>query len=338
MKTQPKIHSLVRAVDAFLARERIEGRPILAAVSGGPDSLALLRALHITCPSDTPVFAAHLNHQLRGEESDADQAFVEDFCKTHGLTLYLHSADVREQAAASGANLEATARRVRYGWLAEVAELVGAGWIATGHSADDQAETVLHHLFRGTGLRGLRGTAARRPIGPGIDLVRPLLKVTRAEITDFLQSEQLVAREDSTNQSLRYTRNRIRHELIPYLQGYFNGEIVAVLSRLAEQAEAWFQAEEESARRLLEEAEKPRAGTVVVLDAARLAAASRNQVRELFHFLWEREAWSLGDMTFAHWDRLADLIFNDHQPNHTLDLPARLRAERRDSILLIRNL
>src|ERR1700722_13538830 len=135
------------------------GRGVVAAVSGGADSVALLHALIAVrdLASPFPVILAHLNHQLRGVESDADEAFVAGL---HGSlasggapTLMLRTGriDVAAQARAAGANLEATARRVRYRWLAEVAREVGARWVATGHTVDDQAETVLHRLLRGAG-------------------------------------------------------------------------------------------------------------------------------------------------------------------------------------------
>ncbi len=127
------------------------------AVSGGADSVALLCALR-ACGA--AVVVAHVNHRLRGEESDGDETFVRELCAALGAECYVRSADVA--ALASGSNLESTARRVRYEFFAEVAHAIGAAWAATAHTADDQAETVLHRLIRGTGLQGLRGIAAER--------------------------------------------------------------------------------------------------------------------------------------------------------------------------------
>src|SRR5207253_1725384 len=127
------------------------------------------------------------NHQLRGPESDADEAFVADLhrrlaTEKSNLALCCHRIDVATAAQAGGENLEATARRIRYQWLAQVARQHGISWIATGHTADDQAETVLHRLLRGTGLQGLRGIAPRRELEPGINLVRPMLSIRRTEV------------------------------------------------------------------------------------------------------------------------------------------------------------
>ncbi len=140
------------AVREFLTAHRVEGAGVVA-VSGGPDSVALLRALAEVGAG--PLTVAHVNHQLRGAESDADEAFVQELAV--GLGLPFVSTRI---AIPAEENLEGAARRLRYDWLNEIA--AGANWIATGHTADDQAETVLHRLIRGTGLQGLRGIAANK--------------------------------------------------------------------------------------------------------------------------------------------------------------------------------
>src|SRR5436189_3233901 len=131
--------------------------------------------------------------------------------------MHCQRIDVRSQARRERANLEAVGRRVRYDFLASVARETGAAWVATGHTADDQAETVLHRLLRGTGLKGLAGIPARRALAPGVDVVRPLLKVRRAEVLAFLQETGQRFRQDTSNVDPRFTRNRIRHELLPSL-------------------------------------------------------------------------------------------------------------------------
>src|SRR5207244_6544441 len=135
-----------------------------------------------------------------------------------------------------------------YDWLTVVAQETGAAWIATGHTADDQAETVLHHILRGTGLSGLRGIALRRPLTHGTDLIRPLLRVTRAQVLDYLSAEGQPYCEDQSNSDLDYTRNRLRHELLPHLAEHYNSAVRSVLARLAEQAEEVYAELEERAR------------------------------------------------------------------------------------------
>jgi tRNA(Ile)-lysidine synthase len=306
----------------------------VVAVSGGPDSVALLRALLLLRPG-APLTVAHLNHCLRGADSDADQAFVTALHArriAEGATLgwRCERIDVAALARERGENLEAVARQVRYGWLAQVARDAGATWVATGHTADDQAETVLHRLLRGTGLKGLCGIRARRELAPGVEVVRPLLHVTRAEVVTFLSALGQDFREDATNADLRYTRNRIRHELLPHLVERYNPAVVAVLCRLAEQA-AEFQAHEESAARaLLADAELPRAGPMLVLDANRLADAPRHRVREVFRLVWEREGWPEGGLGFEDWDRAAAVALGEVT---AVDLPEGVHVRRRGRVV-----
>jgi tRNA(Ile)-lysidine synthase len=310
----------------------------VAAVSGGPDSVALLRAL-VAVRGDHaagPLVVAHLNHQLRGPESDADEAFV---CTLHaelaaggapGLELRCHRVDVAALAAAEGANVEAVARRVRYDWLAQTAAEAGVPWVATGHTADDQAETVLHRLLRGTGLRGLRGIAAQRPLRPGVELLRPLLRITRAEVLAYLNVAQQPYRQDSSNLDLDYTRNRIRHKLLPHLAERYNPGIVEILGRLAEQAEEAYREIESQAAALLAAAELPRAGPLLIFDRARLAESPRPLVREALRLAWEREGWPQSAMTFDHWDRLAAVACGE---SGAVDLPGGIRARYRGRVV-----
>ena len=313
-------------------------RGVVAAVSGGADSVALLHALLAMRDPAVPfrVTIAHLNHQLRGAESDADEAFTADLharltaAGVPALGLRLHRIDVGATARAAGANLEATARRVRYEWLTDIAREAGARWVATGHTADDQAETVLHRLLRGTGLQGLRGIAARRELAPGVGLVRPLLQTTRAEIVAYLNQRGQPFREDSTNRDPAYTRNRIRTELLPHLAAQYNPAVSLVLARLAEQAEEMYRDEEEAADGLLAAAQLPRAGMMLVFDRPRLAAAPRRLTRTALRLAWTREGWPLDPMTYDAWDRLADLVYGD---GTACDFPGRIRGRGRGRVL-----
>jgi tRNA(Ile)-lysidine synthase len=334
------VADLVQRVRARVQSLEEYGRGVVAAVSGGADSIALLHALiagrDLTSPF--PVILAHLNHQLRGVESDADEAFTAELYHrltaeaAPALTLRLGRIDVAAEARAAGANLEATARRVRYRWLAEVAREAGARWVATGHTADDQAETVLHRLLRGTGLQGLRGIAVQRELEPGVSVVRPLLQTTRSEIIAYLCQLHQPFREESTNRDPAYTRNRIRLELLPYLAERYNPAVATALARLAEQADEVFQEEEAAAVSLLSAAELPRAGTMLVFDQARLAAAPRRLTRAALRFAWAREAWPLDAMNYDAWDRLAGLV---HEEAGGLDLPGSVHARLRGQVLQV---
>jgi tRNA(Ile)-lysidine synthase len=306
------------------------------AVSGGPDSVALLRALLALRPPQTGsrLIVAHLNHRLRGEESDADAFFVrelhERLARTYPrLELRCEAISVAESAQVEHGNLEAVARRLRYDWLANVALEACARWLATGHTVDDQAETVLHRLLRGAGLQGLRGIAARRPLMPNVALLRPLLGVTRAEVLAYLDDEGQDYRKDSSNQDLRFTRNRLRHELLPQLARY-NPAIAAVLCRLAEQADEAYRAVAAQAQALFAEAERPRAGALLIFDRERLAAAPRRLVREMFRLAWAREGWPTGRMSFAAWERLAEV---GQGKTAGVDLPGGVHARCLDRVV-----
>jgi tRNA(Ile)-lysidine synthase len=281
----------------------LEPGPGVVAVSGGADSVALLRALAESSRGSS-VTVAHLNHQLRGPDSDADAAFVSRLCPT--LPHCLQSLSVADVAAAAGDNLEAVARRLRYEFLARVARQSGATWVATAHTRDDQAETVLHRLIRGSGLRGLRGIAESRELVPGIRLIRPMLTLSRDDVIAYLREIDQPWREDATNRDTRFTRNRIRHELLPLLRS-FNPAIVETLGRTAEQADEIYTQIEEEVAALLLQAESARAARVVILDHGRLQNAPSHLVRELLHRIWGREGWPRGGMTLAHWERAADV-------------------------------
>lgn len=310
---------------------------IVVAVSGGPDSVALLRALLAVRSSATRLVVAHLNHRLRGSESDADEEFVhqlhESLLAVHShLALRCEASDVAAMAQARGDNLESTARQVRYHWLAPVAVETGCRFVATGHTADDQAETVLHRLLRGTGLTGLRGIAARRPLTEHVEVIRPLLHVSRAEVLAYLDELKQPYRLDSSNENLDLTRNRIRHELLPLLARDYNPAIARLLTQLAEQADEAVRIVAGAAQQLLTAAELPRAGPLLIFDRQRLMQAPRHLVREALRLAWLREDWPQAAMNFAAWERLAELVYTA-QP--ALDLPGGLQARCRGRVVQV---
>ncbi len=300
----------------------------IMAVSGGADSVALARIL-VTLQARGyfgKLVLGHVNHQLRGADSDADEAFVRELARQLAVTVRCHKIDVQ----AEGGNLESVARRLRYQWLTQLALEEGAGWVATGHTADDQAETVLHHLLRGTGLPGLGGIPFRRELAPGLVVVRPLLKITRGEILAFLQAENLSFREDASNRDVHFTRNRLRHELLPYLAQHFNPAITAVLGRLAEQAQAVQEIIQEEALKLLGQAELPRAGSLLIFELQPLAQAPRHLLREMFRQVWRRQGWPEDAIGFDGWERLAAVATGAET---ACDLPQGVKAQRIGRVL-----
>jgi tRNA(Ile)-lysidine synthase len=217
------------------------GERVGVAVSGGADSVALLRLLlELRERLGIVLSIVHFNHKLRGKASDADEAFVAKLAEKFGLTLHLGRADVAGKARREKANLEEAARKARYGFFAKLVEQGIVDRVATAHTIDDQAETVLAHILRGTGLAGL---AAIYPVTQ--HAVRPLLGVRRAELRPYLRSKKQSWREDATNLDTTRLRARIRKKLLPFLEKQFQRSVVEHLAALAEHAreeEALFQA------------------------------------------------------------------------------------------------
>jgi tRNA(Ile)-lysidine synthase len=210
-------------------------------------------------------------------------------------------------AHAEHENLEAVARRERYAWFTQLAHEHQAAWIATGHTADDQAETVLFRLLRGSGVLGLGGMTECRKLDDRVALARPLLAVRRQALLDYLQSGKIPYHVDSSNRNLRFTRNRLRLELLPRLENDYNPAIVDVLCRLGEQAAELHADVSDQALQLQKDAELPRAGDILVFSTDRLQQASKNLVREMYRLVWQRENWPMGDMDFQKWKRVAEI-------------------------------
>ncbi|MEK7235071.1 MAG: tRNA lysidine(34) synthetase TilS, partial [Nitrospirota bacterium] len=188
------------------------GQHLLVAVSGGPDSIALLSLLHRLAQSwRLPLTVVHCNYGLRGAESDGDESFVLAFCQERHLALVVHRPTLVKRRQRS--SLQATARDARYGFMKQLAHEVGADAIAVGHTANDQAETVLMWMLRGAGMTGLAGM----PYAREDRIIRPLLASTREEVLAYLDHEGLTYRRDSSNEKPLYHRNRIRQELLPVI-------------------------------------------------------------------------------------------------------------------------
>ncbi|MFZ1946114.1 MAG: tRNA lysidine(34) synthetase TilS [bacterium] len=224
---------LLRTVRATIEKHNMlsGGERVLIAVSGGPDSVALLHALvSLKATYRLDLHLAHLEHGLRGEAALADMEFVQALGRDLGLSVTARRVDVAELASKSSLPVEAVARKLRYAFLEEVAGDIGAAKIATGHNANDQAETLLLNLIRGSGISGLRG------IRPAIEgkIVRPLIEAKREEILAYLTERGLDYRTDLTNADEVYDRNRVRMSLVPLLEKDFNPRIVDSLVRTAE--------------------------------------------------------------------------------------------------------
>lgn len=232
-RTLKKIHDWIK--DHQLIHR---GDHVVVACSGGADSLALLDML-VKLQKEMHFFVsvAHFDHCLRGFESQKDAEFVSDYCQQRALPFYLGRADVAEERKRRGGSIEAIARELRYAFLQQLAARIGAARIATGHHRDDQAETVLLNLLRGSGGRGLGGIRTLQG-----NLIRPLLCLSRHEIELYCDAKGLAPRNDGSNSNIDFFRNRIRHELVPFLVKEYNPAIVETLCRTADilQAEHQF--------------------------------------------------------------------------------------------------
>lgn len=244
------------------------GSTILCALSGGRDSMALLHALSsLREPLGFSLSAAHFNHMLRGAESERDAAFVAAYCHEKEIPLHLGAGDVRAEAERQGRGIEETARSLRYAFLEEVAERQGASRIATAHHADDNLETLLLHLVRGTGLRGLCGIPPVRD-----KIIRPLLTTPRASIEDYVRVNEIPFVEDSSNEDKSFARNRLRHEVLPILRD-LNPSVSqssAAAIRTLREDEAFLEAQAAALFRLARRAEDG-----MVIEASVLSGAPR---------------------------------------------------------------
>lgn len=205
------------------------GERVLVGISGGPDSVALLHVLkQIEKDMGIEIYAAHVHHGIRGTVADQDAEFVAQLCQQWNVPLFVERVDVPRLADEGGLTLEEAGRIVRYRFFDEVLQDIRGHKVALGHNRDDQAETILHRILRGTGMQGLQGI---KPVRQN-KFIRPLIEVSRAEIEEYCHQNGLEFRVDVTNRDVAYTRNRIRHELIPYIKQHFNPNIVDALVRM----------------------------------------------------------------------------------------------------------
>lgn len=277
--------------------------PGLAAVSGGPDSVALFR---IMTSLGVPFTVAHVNHKLRGDESDGDEAFVRELAESQNVPFRSRTLPISE-----GDSIEATARKLRYDWFDELALELNCGWVATAHSADDQVETVLHRIIRGTGLTGISGIHGVRNLGPNVNLIRPLLFNRRSELLEYLTKMDQPYRDDSSNRDSRFTRNKIRNEVLPMLRTV-NPKVDEALLRLSQQASEYQGFISTEVIKLVDIVVLPSAGSDHILDGEQLQSLDPLLVREFFRRFWQEQSWPLGEMNDLHWNRLSFLESGDY--------------------------
>jgi tRNA(Ile)-lysidine synthase len=284
----------------------------VVAVSGGGDSVALLRVLHqLAQEACLRLSVAHLDHGVREEAARADAAFVVELAESLGLPC-----DLGRWQPARATHFESDARRARYAWLLEVARSRGASAVAVAHTSDDQAETILHRIVRGTGLRGLAGMPQRRLLSsdPDISLVRPLLDVSRGELRDYLAALAQPFREDQSNSDVARTRARIRHDLLPKLAAEYNPRVADALVRLGALADAMQRSLESTLDELERAAVITRTPDCVVLKQGYLGSVPRFLRTEVLRRVWRRAGWPEQGMSAQRWSRLAASVRTESIP------------------------
>jgi tRNA(Ile)-lysidine synthase len=341
------VHQTVAKVWRFIQQERMlsPSDKVILGVSGGADSTVMLhifRALTTKLWPAGSIVVAHLNHNLRGKESDGDKEFVGELCAGLNVECVIESADVREIADNSKENLEAAARRLRYEFFHRVAIQHGATKVATAHTVNDQAETFLLRLIRGSGGAGLGGIAPVRLLmqqndrdQTSVPLIRPLLGITRDEIISYCEDNHLDYRTDSSNFSLDYSRNKVRHEILPQL-ALLNPQVISVLSESANRLrtdEAFLQSQ---AVELLNAELKrdPKNGSLMISVKALLETPSSLRVRMIREMV-RRARGDLFQITARHLASI-DSLLKQGKSGKTVRAPG-LRVERQFDTLVFIN-
>jgi tRNA(Ile)-lysidine synthase len=331
-------HAILSHVEAAFPPLSWSEVNVVVALSGGADSVALLRAM--VCLKQKVggagrLYAAHVDHGLRGEASTEDAQWCAALGKQLNVPVEILRADVASRANQDGDGLEAAARDERYRLLTDICHRWGARYLTTAHHRDDQAETVLFRLLRGSGLRGLGGMQSSRPLAAGLTLVRPLLSCSKELVLEYLDSLGQGFRTDASNADEQLTRNRLRHELLPRLRADYNPRVDDALLRLAEHARDWQTALEEVAEQLLGDCSlaMPSEGGFL-LQCEPLATAPRVLASEALRLAWRRARLPEQAMRYQHWQQLVELACASSAAP-PLNLPGALIASKHEARLSI---
>lgn len=318
---------LVRKVyDTIKKSEMIcQGDSVIVGVSGGADSVCLLSVLkNLQMSMDLKLTAVHIHHGLRGEAADRDRDFVIQLCQTLHVPCECFQTDIREMAQAQHLSEEEAGRLFRYECFEQVRQQKQASKIAVAHHMDDQAETVLLNLFRGSGLKGMAGIPAVRDV-----IVRPLLKISRSDIEEYLKKHQIAYRNDATNFETEYTRNRIRLDILPYVTEHINP---AAVSHIAETAAIaadicrYIEKQAAAIGRTMIRQVSADDYTVLEIDVAVFINQDIAIQRELLRQVMNRLAGGLKDIRAVHIEMFRELF--EGQVGRQVDLPYQLCAKR----------
>ncbi|UCC28918.1 MAG: tRNA lysidine(34) synthetase TilS [Phycisphaerales bacterium] len=306
---------------------------VVVGVSGGPDSMALLYllvGLNEELEWRLKLHVCHLNHQLRGDEAEKDAAFVQAAADSLSLPCTIEACDISALAEAESVGVEEVSRRERYVLFERVCLQIGSKVVAVGHHADDNAETILHRILRGTGLRGLSGIPRSRLLNPDSDVrvIRPLLRTTRESLCRYLANAGIAYREDRTNILNEPMRNRIRNVVLPQIEAEVNPQVRDALTRLAEQAHWLEEYLGETVQRTFETLIISRTDQVLSLNADALLRKSRIVQTELIRLAYRSFELGEQDLSFGHLVSALELIA-DPASGKQLQLPGGMTVEKR---------
>ena len=301
------------------------------AVSGGADSVGMLRVLQQLAKEQNALnqlVVAHVNHAIRAD-SDQEQLFVQKLASDLNLDFIAHRLGATESESAS----EESLRNGRYDALLQIAAQTGARYIATAHHRDDQIETLLFRILRGTGLSGLKGIPKFRRLNHSVTLVRPFLDASRIEIEAALESLKQTFCNDSSNSDSEYTRNFLRHEVLPLIESRFGNQTRAAILRLSEQAaevDEFLRSQSDS----LLPAVIEQSPDQIRLECETLTKEPDLLVRHFLVSLWNQQSWPMGQMNANWWNQLARFA-GGRSTNTVLNLPGNIRAERNKNQVLL---
>ncbi|MDD5428684.1 MAG: tRNA lysidine(34) synthetase TilS [Candidatus Omnitrophica bacterium] len=309
------------------------GDTVLAAVSGGPDSIFLLHLLEKLKSKLglKEIAVCNLDHGLRGKESLGDSLFVKKYSAAHGLRFIHKKIDLKKRSS-GGLSTEEIAREARYKFFNEAARKAGADVIVTGHTLDDQAETVLMRFIKGASLKGIVGISPSRTEGK-FRMVRPLIELEKKEIVRYLDACGISYRIDSTNIEPIYFRNVVRKEIIPFLEKY-NPRLKRVLSNLAEHLREDFEFISAEKTRI-GNAITRKTGSGVEIDLKDVVVQPRAIQKEILRDSLEKAGGDVKKLSFRHWKEIEALIRHGNKGN-SVDLPGRVRASRTENLLTFR--
>ncbi|AQS57875.1 tRNA lysidine(34) synthetase TilS [Desulforamulus ferrireducens] len=315
---------VLEKVRTALARYRMvePGQLVVVGVSGGADSMALLHILQNLAPElEISLHVAHLNHMFRGEESQADADFVEEYCSRSGIPCTIDRRDVPAYARVNRLSSQVAAREVRYQFFYEVLRQTQGQKLALAHHANDQAESVLMNFLRGAGLRGLGGIA---PVREDL-IIRPLLSTHREEIENYCRENAISYRIDSSNLKTVYRRNKLRHHLIPLLQREYSPSIIDVLGRLAEQARSEDELLEQLTRETYQRVKQRETDKEITLNRQLLAQQPVALIRRVLRLSWEKLRGHRLDLTFEHIENLVGNLAGGG-PERIWELPGGIKV------------